>query len=184
MTREQIVVDASVAIALVHDEPHSEAIRAALASWLAEDVELVVPDHFWLEVVNPLARRHGYDSRRLLEALRELDELPISTIETMRPQVIVSITLMDRFGLTAYDAVYVALAQTLAARLATTDTILLRAAGDLGLDPRTGPGLDRGPRLSEESAPYGQPERPVTWPTWPGAGSYLATLRREAMSGR
>ncbi len=182
MTREQIVVDASVAIALVHEEPDSEAIRSSVASWLDEGVELVVPGHFWLEVVNPLARRHGYDSRRLIEALRELDELSIATIETMRPQLILALSLIDRFGLTAYDAAYIALAQTIAARLATTDRILLNAAGTVGLDPRTGSG--RGHRLAEEPAPYVQTERPVTWPSWPGAGSYLATLRRQAQSGR
>ena len=86
MTREQIVVDASVAIALVHDEPDSGAIRETLAAWIAANVELVLPGHFWLEVVNPLARRHGYDSRRLFEALRDLDELPFTTMETLRPQ--------------------------------------------------------------------------------------------------
>jgi predicted nucleic acid-binding protein len=189
MTREQIVVDASVAIALVHDEPDSGAIRETLAAWIAANVELVLPGHFWLEVVNPLARRHGYDSRRLFEALRDLDELPFTTMETLRPQLVLAISLMDRHGLTAYDAVYVALAQTISARLASTDRVMLGAAGNLGLDPRLGPGPGLGHRLAEEPAPYGRSAgpaggRPVTWPTWPGAGSYLATLRRQAMSGR
>jgi predicted nucleic acid-binding protein len=179
MTRARIVLDAAVAIALVHDEPDSEAIRATVSAWLADDVEFVVPDLFWLEVINPLARRHHYDGRRLLEVLRELDELRITTIEMVRPQHVLVISLIDRLGLTAYDATYVALAQTLATRLATTDREMLAAAGVLGVDPRSEPGH----RLAEEGAPYGSTERPVTWPSWPGAGSYLATLRRQAMSG-
>jgi predicted nucleic acid-binding protein len=184
MMREQIVLDASVAIALVRPEHDSEAIRASVASWLLQGVELVVPDHFWLEVVNPLARRHRWDSRRLLEAVRELDELPLTTLETVRPQLILAMSLMDRHALTAYDAVYIALAQTISARLASTDEAVLRAAAGLGLDPRRGPGGLPGNRLAEEPAPYGSADRPVTWPTWPGAGSYLATLRRKAISGQ
>jgi predicted nucleic acid-binding protein len=178
MTRDRMVLDAAVAIALVHDEPDSEVIRANVAEWLTDDLEFVVPDVFWLEVINPLARRHHYDGRRLLEVLRELDELPIATFETARAQHVLVITLIDRFGLTAYDAAYLALAQTLAIRVATTDREILAVAGVLGIDPRAEPGH----RLAEERAPYGPTGQPVTWPSWPGAGSYLATLRHQAMS--
>ncbi|MHB8399398.1 MAG: type II toxin-antitoxin system VapC family toxin [Candidatus Limnocylindrales bacterium] len=187
MTRMQIVVDASVALALVQDEQDSGTIRATVASWLLQDVELVVPDHFWLEVVNPLARRHRWDSGRLLEALRDLDDLPVTTIGTARPQLLLALTLMDEYALTAYDAVYLALAETISARLATTDEVLLGAAGDLGLDPRLGPRHRPGRTLAEVPTSYGSSarsagERPVTWPTWPGAGPYLATLRRRALA--
>jgi predicted nucleic acid-binding protein len=178
MTRERIVLDAAVAIALVHDEPDSDAIRATVVAWLADDVEFVVPDLFWLEVINPLARRHHYNGKRLLEVLAELDALSITTVELVRPHHVLVISLIDRFGLTAYDAAYIAVAQTIAARIATTDREMLGVAGVLGVDPRTKPGH----LLAEDRAPYGSTERPVTWPSWPGAGSYLATLRRQAMS--
>lgn len=180
MIRERVVVDASVAIALILDEADSAVIRATIATWLTGDIELLVPDHFWLEVINPLARRHGYDGRRLLEAVRDLDDLPITTIETIRPQHVLAIDLMDRYRLTVYDAAYLALAQAMGARLASTDRVLLEAAGDAGIDPRlpSDPGTEH--RSAEEAAPYGRSERPVTWPSWPGAGAYLATLRRQA----
>jgi len=118
-----------------------------------------------------------------------LETLPIRTIQTVRPQIVLTMGLMDRFGLTAYDAVYVALAQTLSARLATSDEVMLRAAGDLGLDPRLGPNGATSHRLAETKAPYGRgpgrdEERPVTWPSWPGAGAYLGTLRRQALAER
>jgi len=189
MNRAQIVIDASVALALILDEPESPTIRAAVADWLERDAQLLAPDHFWLEVINPLARRHGYDSRRLIEVVSYLETLPIRTIETVRPQIVLTMGLMDQFRLTAYDAVYVALAQTLSARLATADEVMLRAAGDLGLDPRLGPDGAVSRRLSEVKAPYGgdpieDGERPVTWPTWPGAGAYLGTLRRQALAER
>jgi predicted nucleic acid-binding protein len=189
MKTTQIVIDASVALALVLDEPESASIRAAVADWLDRDAQLLAPDHFWLEVINPLARRHGYESRRLIEVVSYLETLPIRTIETVRPQIVLTMGLMDRFGLTAYDAVYVALAQTLSARLATTDEVMLRAADDLGLDPRLGPDEAATHRLSEMRAPYGSDpvqadERPVTWPAWPGAWAYLGTLRRQALAER
>jgi predicted nucleic acid-binding protein len=178
MTHQRIVLDAAVAIALVHDEPDSDAIRATVAAWLADDVEFVVPDLFWLEVINPLARRHHYEGKRLLEVMAELDALSITTIEIVRPHHVLVMSLIDRFGLTAYDAAYIALAQTIDARVATTDREMLGAAGVLGLDPTTKPGH----RLAEELPAYGPAEGPVTWPSWPGAGSYLATLRRQALS--
>ena len=53
-----------------------------------------MPSHFWLEVVNPLARRHRWDGKELLHAIRELDELDLTTVESDRTHVLLTIDLV------------------------------------------------------------------------------------------
>ena len=180
----RIVLDASVGLALVRAEPSSTQIAARMHTWAGEKHELIVPDHFWLEVSNSLGRRHGWSSSMTFEALHELDELRITTVAVDRALVLLAIGQMERFDLSSYDAAYLALAETTRARLATLDRRLLQAAGSMGVDP-SGEAPGSGHRLSEERAPYGEPaavERRVTWPQWSGAGSYLGTLRRRALA--
>jgi len=168
---QPVVIDASVAISLVRSEPTAPAIRRALDQWSDLGRQLLVPAHFWLEVVNPLARRHRWDGKELLHAIRELDELDLTTVESDRTQALLTIDLVERFGLTSFDAAYLALAQIYAADLATLDVDLSRAAGTRAIP------LDERRRLSESRTPY---EHDVTWPDYKGASAYLASLRVEA----
>jgi len=166
-----VVVDASVALTIVRNEPKAPAARRALTDWSALGRQLLVPSHFWFEVVNPLARRHRWDGMAVLHAIRELDELGFTTVESDRAQVLLTIDLVERFRLTAFDAAYLALAQTYGADLATLDLELIQAAGVRAIS------LDDRRRLSETRAPY---EHDVTWPDYKGASAYLASLRVEA----
>jgi predicted nucleic acid-binding protein len=178
-----IVLDASVAISLLRDENTSAQVRAALRSWANDGVSIVVPAPFWAEVVNSLTKRHGYSGSAVIEALFEVDQLRITTLDVDRPLLLAGLDLVERSGLTIYDALYLALARSLGAKLATFDGALIAAAGPDAIDlwaDTGGPGHG----LAEERAPYGSTQRQVTWPSWPGAGAYLATLRRQAMSGR
>jgi hypothetical protein len=85
------------------------------------------------------------------------------------------IDLMERTGLTSYDALYLAVAEQLGATLATLDGRLATAAGDR-LDP-----LGGSTRMSEAPAIY---EQDVTWPNYKEASAYLAQLRAAAIAGR
>ncbi len=179
----RIVLDASVGLALVCTEPSSTRIAALMDTWAREKRELIVPDHFWLEVSNSLGRRHGWSSARMFEALHELDEFRITTVAVDRALLLLTVDSMERFSLSSYDAAYLALADVAGARLATQDRRLLQAAGSMGID-LSGESSAPGQRLSEATALYGEPaaaERSVTWPQWSGAGSYLGTLRRRAI---
>ena len=51
---EQVVIDASVGIAHLHDEVGTLTVDAALLPWSAPGVPLVVPAVVWLEVLHPL----------------------------------------------------------------------------------------------------------------------------------
>jgi len=172
MTRP-IVLDASVAVPLAHREPQSDRWRALVTGWLREHRAVVVPDHFWLEVSNSLLRRHRYRGGEVLEALHVLDEVVAETVTLGRPTLIVALDRAERFGLSTYDAAYLALAESLDAELATMDRALERAAGSRLVS------IDESPRrLSEAEAPYSS-SAPVAWPDYSGAASYLASLRAE-----
>ena len=170
-----IVLDASVGIAIVRDEPAAAGIRASVARWARFDREMVVPSLFWIEVLNPLARKHRFTSEDLLRAVDTLEELTLTTIDPDRTLLLLTVDHIERYELTAYDAHYLALAHQLGADLATLDADLLRAAGPHGVSP------DGGHRLHETPAAY---EHDVTWPDYKHASAYLAKLRAEALAGR
>lgn len=170
MNPPPIVVDASAAIALIRREPAWPALAEVLRISARDAVRLLAPEAFWLEIVNVLVRRHRLPPSEVVEALREMDDLGIASVPIDRPLLLVTIDLQARFGLPAYDAVYLAVAESEDARLLTLDRHLSRAAGRrvvrlAGIDDR---------RLSEEPAAYGEP---VDWARF---GSYLARLRAEA----
>lgn len=168
---QPVVIDASVALSIVRNEPSAPGISRALDDWSALGRQLLVPSHFWLDVVNPLARRHHWDGMEMLQGLRELDELDLTTVDSDRTQMLLTLDLVERFRLTSFDAAYLALAQIYAADLATLDLELARAAGVRAIP------LDDRRRLSEPPTPY---EHDVTWPDYKGASAYLAKLRAEA----
>ena len=170
MSAPPIILDASAAIALIRREPAWPAIAEVLRASARDAVRLLAPEAFWLEVVNVLVRRHGLPPSQVVEALRELDDLGIDSVRIDRPLLLVTIDLQARFGLSAYDASYLALAETEDARLLTLDRQLADASGGHaveipGMHPR---------RVSEQQAPYGEP---VDWSRF---GPYLARLRAHA----
>lgn len=181
MTRS-IVLDASVAIPLVWQEDVSAVVRRSVDRWADDGVALLVPTPFWAEIVNALTRRHRRPGSVVIEALYELDQLTITSIEVDRPLLLLGVDLVERFGLTIHDAIYLALARSTGARLATFDRELIAAAGADAVDLwDEGESESGGDRLAERAASDRIPERDSTWPTWPGAGPYLATLRRRAL---
>ena len=162
-----LVIDASIALAVVLDEPVRDVIRRLLR----KRGRPRVPSFFWLEVINTFARRHGYASDEILEAVRELEELGIETIETDAFGRLIVIDLVERHALTAYDATYLALAESADAQLLTADRQLAVAAGPRAIL------VDATGRISELPPAY---EVTPTWPTWRGAAAYLGELRRRA----
>ncbi len=178
---ERVVVDASVGVARVRPEVASLVVRRAFTSWSLGRSRLVVPPLFWLEVINALGGRHRYPASKIAEALRELDELGLETVEIGRPELLLVGDAMEQHRLPAYDAAYLVLSRQLGAPLATLDRRLAAAAGPLGmlLDDEPGQGA------REAAASYGTSDgaRPSSLPDYAGLGAYLGELRRRAMAG-
>ncbi len=174
MTRG-IVLDASVALTFLLRQRGLEDVKNRVRAWEVSGTEIRVPSPFWLEVSNSLLRRHRLEGRSVIEAIHQLDDLGIETVQVDRAMALLAIDRAERFGLTTYDATYLALAELVDARLYTADRALLAAAGSRGL--QVVGGTDH--RVSEAPVPYGAERRP-TWPDYSGASAYLAQLRAEA----
>lgn len=172
---ERVVVDASVALASLLEERSTRAARAAFAHWAEAGDNLLVPSHFWIEVAHVLGRRRQYGPVDLVEQLLGLDGLGMATVELDRPLLLLAIDQMVRSGLSAYDAIYLALALSTNSRLATLDRRLADAAGDSGM-------LIGSSGVSEPKAAY-QPDRPdySGWAHTAVVGAHIAELRREAL---
>jgi predicted nucleic acid-binding protein len=167
------VLDASVAIANVLDEATSPAVRRWIERWLAMGSTIVVPRHFWLEIVNSLAVGNHLLGAAVIEAVHQLREFPIETHDLDEAGLLLTIDAVERHGLTAFDAQYLVLAELVDAPLVTIDKRLANAAGSRAIDP-----TEHLARLSEGTASYVSVGRP-TWPDYSGAASYLASLRAQ-----
>jgi predicted nucleic acid-binding protein len=169
MAERPIVVDASAAVAPLRDEPTAPEVSRILGAAAATSTRRLVPRVFWLEVVNVLARRYHYSSAELMQAVADLDELGFETVDQGRPELLLVMDLVERHGLTAYDATYLALAHTTDARLLTADRRLAEAAGRRAILLGGG-----GDAIAEEPVEYAEP----SWVTWPSAAAYLEAARQ------
>jgi hypothetical protein len=131
----------------------------------------------WLEVANAIVPRSPSPSATL-EALHVIERLGVRTVHLERPLLALAVGHSHVHGLTPYDAVYLALAESEDGRLATTDRALAVAAGDRAIlvtADSTG--------AHERPAAYGTPPRGSTDAdpdAWPGFDRYVARLRAEA----
>ena len=114
-----IVLDASFAMSLLREEATSVSVRAALDTWATDSVSLVAPAPFWAEIINSLTKRHGRPGSEVIEALFILDQLTITSVDVDRPLLLAGLDLVERSGLTIHDALYLALARSIGAKLAT-----------------------------------------------------------------
>jgi predicted nucleic acid-binding protein len=178
MTTRPVIVDASGPLALVLGQPEAPAMLAAWDRWSMVGTRVLVPDHFWLEITNPLLRRHRWSAAKVAEALQQLEMLSAQIVPVDRPILLLAVDMAERHGLTTYDATYAALAQVTGGTLATFDRALRQAVPDL-LEPGFGDPPAR--RVNEEVGRYGsEPARPA--PDRSSIGSYLGVLRRRALA--
>jgi predicted nucleic acid-binding protein len=168
VTADLLVIDASAALGVLLKEDGEEPVKRTLNRWRRKGGRIVVPELFWVEITNSLTGKHRQPFDVVLEAIATLDGMGLSTVQTGRTGVLAMVDAVIGHGLTAYDAVYLALAETLDARLLTLDRELATAAGaravslpDLGL-------------VGEERAVY----RLEPWITWDEAADYFAAAHR------
>lgn len=164
----RLVVDASAAIAIAAGEPRGRAFLGLLGERRANGGKLLVPAFFWLEVVNVLALRYRFSPALVVQAVADLEKLRLETIQLDRPGLLATIDVVTRTGLSAYDAAYLALAESADAQLLTADHRLASAAAERAL-----------PLIGD----HGIKERPQpllgSWASWAGAQAYLKELRAD-----
>lgn len=125
-----ICVDASFVLKLVLDEPDSERVQALWADWLAEEATIIAPCHLAFEVVSVI-RNHVYRREISADAGQLAFEAFLAQeIELQHPAglEVRAWELAAQFNRpTAYDTIYLALAESNNCELWTADGRLVRA---------------------------------------------------------
>ena len=128
---DEIVLDASVAAKYFFPEADSNLANALISS----GSRIIAPDLIFAEMAHVAIRRVRRDgvsyemANRVVHAVGKLlnEVYPISPLRQR------AFDLGVRHGLSAYDGVYLALAESREARLATADVQLAKAARKAGL---------------------------------------------------
>lgn len=132
------ILDASLLVALVANDPRSGLVSAALRRWLEAGVELHLPDLALYELASGLTRlvRAGaMPAERVEEVWEQIGMLPLTFHRLAGGPRAVSIALtLDRAS--AYDASYLALGERLEATVWTLDARLFRNASARGFSVR------------------------------------------------
>jgi predicted nucleic acid-binding protein len=128
----RIVVDASVAVKWVLNEPRSDAAIAL------RDEELLAPALWLAEAANALWRhvRLGeFDSEQALARFSELEKAPVASL-AIEPHVVHALRLATEGQHPVYDCIYLALALHQRTHVVTDDRRFATAAARLNLADR------------------------------------------------
>lgn len=116
---DRLVLDATAAVAIIEGERSGASMARDLRAHLAAGGEVLVPESFWLEVVNVLLRRYRRSLAEVLDAVQALDELVGRSVPMDRPLTLLALEVASRHGVTAHDAAAVAVALVEDAALVT-----------------------------------------------------------------
>ena len=126
-----VVVDASLAVKWLVEEDDSDKAHAALQSWVAQDITRIAPHLMPFEVANALHRRVLRGELNVGDSIRMMARLLESRLELHQPpdlhvRALQLASLLKQNA--AYDAHYLALAESFGCELWTADERFYRAA--------------------------------------------------------
>lgn len=125
----EAVLDASVVIKWfrAEGERNVDAARALRMSFEAGELIVFTPPLLRLEIVSVAGRRWRWDEPALADLADALDDLGFELTE---PDL-VRVAHWTSRGLTAYDAAYVAVAESVGASLVTDDDLIVDIAANI-----------------------------------------------------
>jgi len=127
------VVDANLTIALMLPTPYSTQAQALWERWSAEAMDVFAPDLWAYEVTSALRKAASITGMPSLEAEAYLETLMCLGVQLVPPTLELdrlALRWAERLGQTvAYDAHYLALAETLGCDFWTADRRLADSAG-------------------------------------------------------
>jgi predicted nucleic acid-binding protein len=124
----EVVLDASVVLKwFAAEQRGSVEARDLRNEYEAGRLSVAVPALLFLELLNVAGRRWGWGEDALVDLADALGDL---LFEVGEPALNSAASWVAR-GLTAYDAVYVALAEERRVDLVTDDDVILAVAGDI-----------------------------------------------------
>jgi predicted nucleic acid-binding protein len=128
----KLVVDASVAIKWLppfQQEPLVSEAQLLLDRWEQGLIELIAPDLIWTEIANVhwrAVRRNKCSSGDAQASLGIMHEQQLPTVPS-EPLIDLALRMALLYGRTAYDSLYVALADKLKSDFVTADQKLVNA---------------------------------------------------------
>lgn len=117
----KFVVDASVVVKWFAHEDRTVEARLVLNRIIDADVLVYAPELLFYEVANALWKGKRLDKKALMASLETLSDCGIKFEQLNMPLTQTTIDFMVQYDLTFYDAIYVALANTLQIPLLTED---------------------------------------------------------------
>ncbi len=124
-----LVVDSNVVAKWFFPEELQQQALALYSDWMSKTVDLVAPDLIFAEVSNITWKKQRLSLITPAEATSTIEDLLLLSIPIVESQTILrqAYSLASRFDRTVYDALYLALAAFLPARLVTADLRLYNA---------------------------------------------------------
>ena len=114
-----VVLDASVGVKWLRDEPGSIEARELLQLHGAGEIVLIVPDLFVFEVLDVARRRLGTPAASQL--WKRLNALRISVVPVGSPSFDDVVAIAERLACSTYDAAAVVVAEAMGAELVSAD---------------------------------------------------------------
>ncbi len=137
MTTSDLVVDASVAVKLFVDEELSDKAERLFQRLVdTPPARFFVPDLLFLECANILwkyVRSFGHDAQQAREDIAALRLLPLQPVAA-QDLLALAFALAIELDVTAYDAIYAALARIVELPLVTADRKLSRQLAGSGIE--------------------------------------------------
>ncbi|URD53651.1 type II toxin-antitoxin system VapC family toxin [Chroococcidiopsis sp. CCNUC1] len=118
-----LVVDSNVVAKWFFPEELQQQALALQSDWMAGTVDLVAPDLILTEVSSITWKKQRLSLITLIEASGTIEDLLLLSIPTVESQTVLrqAYSLASRFDRTVYDALYLALAAFMPAKLVTAD---------------------------------------------------------------
>ena len=124
-----LVVDRNVVAKWFFPEELQQQALALQSDWMAGTVDLVAPVLILTEVSNITWKKQRLSLITPAEAIGTIEDLLLLSISTVESQTVLrqAYSLASRFDRTIYDALYLALAAFMSAKLVTADLRLYNA---------------------------------------------------------
>lgn len=127
----KVIVDASVGVKWVFAEDMSEKAALLFERFKKRKIEIIVPEIFYTELAGVCWVKAKKKLATVQEAIKALDILMNSQFQSYSDRELSDVALENalRFNVSAYDGMYLALAEIYLSPLVTADERLLKACG-------------------------------------------------------
>lgn len=119
--REEVVVDASVIVKWFSEEEGTEQALQVRHDHINGAKFIIALDLIIYELSNALRFKPGFDSAKVGRAMADIFSMQIDLITPSEDLIKRCSNLAFRFGITVYDACYIALGELMGSRVLTSD---------------------------------------------------------------